>query len=109
MNETKSLFVELPPEEARRRWESSSPALRRVLLAIPGREVRLHFIPALGGCVIAAIPSAPERAEKPVKASLHLPVLRASKPDLDKLLESLHAALTQPEPQPLSFETASRT
>jgi len=67
--EIRSIFVTLPAEEARQRWERSGAATAGLVLTPDRRAVDLHFIPATGGCVIAAVPKAPVPAAVAVMMS----------------------------------------
>ena len=54
----KSIYIKVSPEEAKQAWAASGPRLRTFLFRAE-TPVTLHFISALGGCVIAAVPDLP--------------------------------------------------
>jgi len=53
-NHIQSVYLKVPPEAAKRLWSTTSPQLRSMLFGFKA-PVALHFIPAEGGCVIAAV------------------------------------------------------
>ncbi|MPZ48022.1 MAG: DUF2188 domain-containing protein [Dehalococcoidia bacterium] len=53
-NQVQTVYLKIPPDAARRLWANASPRLRGLLFGFK-TPVSLHFIPAEGGCVIAAV------------------------------------------------------